>query len=156
MKPYTKILVPTDFSIHADEALDTAIDLAGRYGASITIVHAFEPVIYAFPESSGIYTSLQLEDAIGDIDKELEKRKQSALAKGAKTVSVAQLSGFPPGEITDYAKSGGYDLIVMGTHGRRGFSRVLMGSVAERVLRTASCPVLSVRRFEEQAKSGAA
>lgn len=151
MKPYTKILVPTDFSSHADEALDTAIDLAGRYGASITLVHAFEPVIYAFPESSGIYQSLQLSDAIGDIDKELEKRKDSALARGAKAVDVQQLRGYPPTEITDLASSRGYDLIVMGTHGRRGFSHLLMGSVAERVVRLAQCPVLTVRSPQAQA-----
>jgi nucleotide-binding universal stress UspA family protein len=156
MKPYTKILVPTDFSVHADEALDTAIDLAGRYGASITIMHAFEPVIYAFPEASGIYAGLQLADAVEDIDKELEKRTQRALAKGAKNVAMTQRSGFPPGEIADFAKDGGYDLIVMGTHGRRGFSRLMMGSVAERVLRIAPCPVLTVRCFDEQVSSVAA
>ena len=153
MKPYKKILVPTDFSVHADEALDTAIDLAARYGASITLVHAFEPVIYAFPESSGIYQSLQLADAIDDIDKELEKKKQSAISRGAKDVQVAQLRGFPPAEIAEYAKANGCDLIVMGTHGRRGFSHLLMGSVAERVVRIAQCPVLTTRHAEEQAKT---
>jgi glycine betaine transporter len=145
MKPYTKILVPTDFSSHADEALDTAIDLAGRYGASIALVHSFEPVIYAFPEASGIYQSLQLEDVLGDIDKELEKRKQIALARGAQGVATVQLRGYPPIELTDYASAHGYDLIVLGTHGRRGLSRALMGSVAERVVRLAHCPVLTVR-----------
>jgi nucleotide-binding universal stress UspA family protein len=156
MKPYTKILVPTDFSVHADEALDTAIDLAGRYGASITIMHAFEPVVYAFPEASGVYGGLQLADAIEDIEKELEKRKQRALAKGAKDVDTTQRSGFPPGEITDLAKASGYDLIVMGTHGRRGFSRFMMGSVAERVLRIAPCPVLAMRSVDEKVSSAAA
>ena len=152
MKPYKKILVPTDFSVHADEALDTAIDLAARYGASITLVHAFEPVIYAFPESSGIYQGLQLADAVDDIGKELEKKKQDALARGAKDIEVAQLSGFPPGEIVEYASAGDFDLIVMGTHGRRGFSHLIMGSVAERVVRLAQCPVLTVRSPDKPAK----
>lgn len=151
MKPFKKILVPTDFSLHADEALDTAIDLAARYGASITLLHSFEPVIYAFPESSGIYQGLQLEQAIGDIDKALEAKMQHALMRGAKDVHVVHQRGFPPTEIIDYAKAGGVDLIVMGTHGRRGFSHMLMGSVAERVVRLAPCAVLTVRSPEQQA-----
>jgi nucleotide-binding universal stress UspA family protein len=156
MKPYTKILVPSDFSVHADEALDAAIDLASRYGASITIVHSFEPVIYGFPEATGVYAGFNFADAIEDIDKELEQRKQRALAKGAKNVHTTQLTGFAPSAITEYARDDGYDLIVMGTHGRRGFSRLMTGSVAERVLRMAHCPVLSVRHFEQDAKTAAA
>ena len=145
MKPYKKILVPTDFSAHAEEALDTAIDLAGRYGASITLLHSFEPVIYAFPESSGIYQGLQLERVINDIDTALETKKQGVVARGVKDVHAIQKHGFPPTEIAEHAKAGGYDLIVMGTHGRRGISHVLMGSVAEHVVRIAPCAVLTVR-----------
>jgi len=102
-------------------------------------------VIYAFPEASGIYQSLKLADVLGDIDAELEKRKQRALAGGVNSVATVQTRGYPPTEITDFASANGYDLIVMGTHGRRGFSRVLMGSVAEHVVRLAQCPVLTVR-----------
>jgi universal stress protein A len=146
MKPYTKILVPTDFSEHAAVALETAIDVAARYGASITLVNVFEPVVYSFPEASGFYANLNLPDAIEDISKALEKDKQTAIAAGAKNVTTSQLHGHPPSEITDFAKSGGFDLIVMGTHGRRGLSHLMIGSVAERVVRVAPCAVLTVRK----------
>jgi nucleotide-binding universal stress UspA family protein len=145
MKPYTKILVPTDFSSSATEALHTAVDLAARYGASITLVHVFEPLVYPFPEATGFSSILNLADVIEDIDKLLEKNKQAALDAGAKTVTATQLQGHPPSEIADYAKAGGFDLIVMGTHGRRGLSRLMIGSVAERVVRIAPCAVLTVR-----------
>jgi nucleotide-binding universal stress UspA family protein len=146
MKPYTKILVPTDFSEHATEALQTAIDVAARYAASISLVHVFEPVVYSFPEASGFYSTFSLPDAIEDINKALDKDKQVAIAAGAKDVTVTQLHGYPPSEIADYAKAGGFDLIVMGTHGRRGLSHLMIGSVAERVVRIAPCAVLVVHK----------
>jgi len=146
MKPYTKILVPTDFSEPAAEALQTAIDLAARYGASIALVHVFEPIVYAFPEASGFYSSLNLPDAIEGINTALEKAKQTAITAGTKNLTATQLHGYPPSEIADYAKSGGFDLIVMGTHGRRGLSHLMIGSVAERVVRIAPCAVLTVRQ----------
>lgn len=146
MKPYAKILVPTDFSECATEAVRAAVDLAGRYGASITLVHVFEPLVYPFPEATGFSTILNLADVIEDIDELLEKNKRIAIEAGAKDVTAAQLQGHPPSEIADYAKEGGFDLIVMGTHGRRGLSHLMIGSVAERVVRFASCPVLTVRK----------
>lgn len=146
MKPYTKILVPTDFSESAAEALLTAIDVAARYGASITLVHVFEPIVYPFPEATGFSSILNLADVIRDIEALLEKAKQSAIAAGAKDVTAHQLQGHPPSEIADYAKAGGFDLIVMGTHGRRGLSHLMIGSVAERVVRFAPCAVLTVHK----------
>ena len=64
MKPFTKILVPTDFSAHASEALEAAIDLARRYDAAITLVHVFEPVVYPVPDAGAFSLSFQVADAI--------------------------------------------------------------------------------------------
>lgn len=144
MKPFTKILVPTDFSSCAAEALHAAVDIAARYGASITLVHVFEPIVYPFPEAVGFASVINLADVIDDIDRLLEKNRLQAIEAGAKNVTALQLQGHPPSEIADYASDQGFDLIVMGTHGRRGVSRLMIGSVAERVVRIAPCAVLTV------------
>ena len=99
MKPFTKILVPTDFSEHAEEALQSAVDLAGRYGASITLANIFEPIVYSFPEASGFYAGLQLNDAIAEHGKALEKQKQSALAAGAIRAHVLDYASALVGEV---------------------------------------------------------
>jgi nucleotide-binding universal stress UspA family protein len=145
MKPFTKILVAIDFSPNSDEALAVALDMAGRYDASVTLVHSYQVIDLAFPGGSSVYAGVNLEGVMDELAKELEKRKQSAVAKGASRIDVVLLSGYPPGQISDLASSGGFDLIVMGTHGRTGITRMLTGSVAERVVRTAPCPVLTVR-----------
>lgn len=144
-KPFSKILVPTDFSADAEQALDAAIDVAVRWQASITLVNVYQPIGYTFPTGSGIYTSLPLDRVIEDQLESLDKLQQRALAKGAKQVEIAHRTGHPPTEIRDLARSGGFDLIAMGTHGRSGVSHMLIGSVAERVARTAPCPVLTMR-----------
>jgi nucleotide-binding universal stress UspA family protein len=74
----------------------------------------------------------------------LDKLRHSALAKGAKQVEIVQRTGHPPTEIRDLARAGDFDLIAIGTHGRTGLSRMLIGSVAERVARIAPCAVLTI------------
>jgi nucleotide-binding universal stress UspA family protein len=145
MKPFKKILVPIDFSACSDQALSAAVDLATRYGAALTLLYVHEPLPLLFPEGTGIYASLQMPDLIEELGKKLEQKKQELIGKGEEQVEAAQRSGYPPSEIADFAKTGGFDLIVMGTHGRRGLSHLMIGSVAERVVRTAPCPVLTVR-----------
>jgi nucleotide-binding universal stress UspA family protein len=145
MKPFSKILVAIDYSECAEHAIDTALDLAARYDAALTLLHVHEPLSIVFPEGTGIYESLQMPNLIAELKEKLEKKKQEVIGKGGKRVDAVQRTGYPPGEIADFAKSGGFDLIVMGTHGRRGLSHLMIGSVAERVVRTASCPVLTVR-----------
>lgn len=144
-KPFSKILVPTDFSAGAQAALDVAIELAARWHASITLVNVFEPIAYAVPTASGIYASLPLDRMIEDQTAALDKIRQRALGQGAQQVEVAPRTGRPPAEICELARSGGFDLIAMGTHGRSGFAHMLIGSVAERVVRTAPCAVLTIR-----------
>lgn len=145
MKPFKKILVPSDFSAHSQEALRAAADLATRYEGSVTIVHAYEPVAYPLPEGYVVFTATQLADMQTEFDKQLAVAKRDAIAAGAQQVDTKQLMGNPAYEIVEYAKQHGFDIIVMGTHGRRGLKHALLGSVAERVLRTAPCPVLIVK-----------
>jgi len=144
-KPFTKVLVPTDFSPESDAALDAAIDLAARWQASITLVNVFEPIAYKYPTGTGIYASLPIDHVLKDQREALDNLQRSALAKGAKQVEVMQRTGHPATEICTLARDGGFDLIAMGTHGRSGVSRMFIGSVAERVVRMAPCPVLTIR-----------
>jgi nucleotide-binding universal stress UspA family protein len=144
MKAFSKILVPVDFSKHADAAIDSAIDIAARYDASITLMNVFEPVALAFPEDQSFYAGPITSDVMADLRKALEKKKDAAIAKGAKRVAIEQSRGNPAAAIKDFADAGDYDLIVMGTLGRTGIAHFFLGSVAERVVRTASCTVLTV------------
>jgi nucleotide-binding universal stress UspA family protein len=154
MKPFTKILVPVDFSPHSDEAVGYAAELAQRYQASITLVHVYEPVAYALPEGYVPYTPDQLASMLATSEGLLNKAKEQAHAAGATNVQSRQLQGSVASEIAEFARSEGFNLIVMGTHGRRGLSRALMGSVAETVLRRAPCPVLAVKAEEVTTNGG--
>jgi universal stress protein A len=138
-------LVPIDFSANSEQALDYACALAGKLGSTVHLVHAV-----ASPPS-GLQVALT-EDILENLVKEhrdaLEKlaapRRQAATF-GEVTVEV----GDPRDTIIAAADALRADLIVMGTHGRRGLSRVMMGSVAEDVIRHAPCPVLTVRARRE-------
>lgn len=159
MKPIHKILVPVDYSAHSHEAIRAAADLSIRYDASVTIVHVFEllsgveaSLAYSLPEGYMLFTPQQVEDVTNEYKKLLEGAKREAEAAGARRVETRQLQGTPAFAILDLAKTESFDLIVMGTHGRTGFGRVMLGSVAERVLRAAPCPVFTVRAPEEAAK----
>jgi nucleotide-binding universal stress UspA family protein len=135
-----KILVPVDFSECSDAALDWATVLARDTGATLLIVHV-ETVplttgggeyIYAIPEPP---------------TQELLERLNKIVPKDP-SVSVVHrlLAGDPADAVLRTAESEGVDMIVMGTHGRRGITRLLMGSVAEAVVRRATCPVLTVKQ----------
>ena len=145
MKPFRKILVPVDFSEHSERALQTAVMLARSYDAALTIVHVYEPFAAAVPEGYVLFSEEQLQRMFGEFQRALGQCQQKALAAGAKSVETQLLHGFAASEIQAFSEQGSFDLIVMGTHGRRGLSHALLGSVAERVLRTAPCPVLIVR-----------
>ena len=135
------ILVPIDFSAHAEQALDYACALAAKLGSTVHLVHAV-----ASPPSAlqVALTEDILENLVNEhreaLDKLAEARRATA-SFGPSTVEV----GDPRDTIVGAAQALSADLIVMGTHGRRGLSRVVMGSVAEDVIRHASCPVLTVR-----------
>lgn len=149
MRPFKKILVPVDFSAHSEEAIRVAADLSQRYDAAVTLLHVYEPVAYALPEGYVLYTPLQLESLLSELGKALEVSRKKAVESGARNVEARQIDGAPAHEIAEFARTGNFDLVVMGSHGRRGFNRLLMGSVAENVMRQVQCPVLSVKVASE-------
>jgi nucleotide-binding universal stress UspA family protein len=143
MMPIKKILVPIDFSETSVHALDYAVDLAVAVGAAVSVVHVYQPLVYSFPDAV-LVTPPEMAAKISDraqqlVDEAVKSRRQRCPAM---TGSV--LSGAPWEEIGRIAVEQHADLIVMGTHGRKGLPRAILGSVAERVIRTSSVPVLTV------------
>lgn len=136
-----RILVPTDFSEAAEPALDYAVGLARSFGAELVLFHALEPLV--FGEGAVAFGSVmdQLEQAA---HAQLQRRVARLKARGLKVRGMAG-NGSTARLISDTAGKLRIDLIVMGTHGRGALSRMLIGSVAEKVVRTAMCPVLTVR-----------
>lgn len=140
-----RVLVPIDFSNLTQHVIEYATDLAKRYEASLDLIYVYEPMTYALPEGYVLVTPDQLAEILGQIEKQLASAKASAIAFGVQTVQTATLQGSPISEILRYAQERGSDLIVMGTHGRTGVKRLFIGSVAENIVRAATCPVLTVR-----------
>jgi universal stress protein A len=136
---FHKILFSTDFSHTGDAALAMATSLARDHGAKMYIVHVQEPP--AFYGGGEMYYGM-LDPTTDELVKLLENVKPSDA-----TVEYEQrlLTGDPAGALVDFAHHEQIDLIVLGTHGRSGLSRLLMGSVAEAVVRRASCPVLTFK-----------
>jgi len=149
MKAYEKILVPVDFAAHSEEAIRRAIDLAQHYSASLTLIYVYEPLDYALPEGYALYTPEQVGRLMEEFKDRLREMVRDLETKGVRGVESHVLNGAAAIEIVEFAKAHDFDLIVMGTHGRKGLSHLLMGSVAERVLRGAHCPVLTVKAPEE-------
>ncbi|WP_254839167.1 universal stress protein [Natronomonas marina] len=143
---YERILFPTDGSEGAEAALEHAIDHAVTYDAALHVLYVVEenvPVLEA-----GDVTLLDALEAEGE--RILEAASERATAAGVGTVQATVGGGSPYRTILEYAEDNDIDLIVMGTHGRRGIDRFLLGSVTEKVVRTADCPVVTVRRHETE------
>jgi nucleotide-binding universal stress UspA family protein len=143
-----KILLPTDFSAHSREAQAWAIELARRYDASLTLVHVYQPISYALPEGYVLPSANLLADLEVSLGRALDDAKKQLEAGSGLRVDTALMQGVPFAEIVRFAREGSYDLIVLSTHGRTGLRHVLLGSVAEKVVRKAPCPVLTVRPSE--------
>ena len=146
MNPFKKILVPYDFSDPSKYALHSAADVARRYEAPITLMHVCDSQLFSVPESYLLYDASRLPQFLASLEKQLETVKHELMAVDVMQVQTQVVQGSPYAEIVRHAADGLYDLIVMGTHGRTGLAHALMGSVAERVVRTAPCAVLTVRR----------
>jgi nucleotide-binding universal stress UspA family protein len=140
----TRILVPIDFSRDADAAFAYALDLAKAMGASVSLVHIVEDPVAAGVWSSEIYTA-EIAGLQINLVKDAEQRLREYAAAKDPAITTEVRTGHAAREVLDYAKAQGIDLIVMGTHGRTGLAHVVMGSVAERVVRLAPCPVLTLR-----------
>ena len=141
----TRILVPVDFSADSNRAVHYAAMLAGQVGASVELLHVVEDFSYGVL-SEGYAPNVPdlMQETINDAVERLASLQASVFPPGSDVDTVAYV-GRPAPTILEYAKAGGVDLIVMGTHGRTGLSHLIMGSVAEKVLRAAPCPVLTVR-----------
>lgn len=151
-----KILVPTDFSTCADAALSQALWMARDRGADLCLLHVVSlhgedpnhPDSH-FPEADALFRSFE-DRACEAMAKLVADTDEVGL-----TIHHAQIRAIAPAPaIVEYAKQEGFDLVVLGTHGRRGLRRYLMGSVAEEVVRTASCPVMTVRAGEVKGPRG--
>jgi nucleotide-binding universal stress UspA family protein len=141
--PIQHLLVAHDFGETAEEALVYALDLAAQLKARVTIVHAYEVPVYGFPE--GIALTAEVLGRIEEVSaKALEGIVVRAQRPGVEVVGLLR-QGPAWSEIAAAALDVKADLIVIGTHGRRGLAHALLGSVAEKVVRIAHCPVLTVR-----------
>ncbi len=141
---WKSICCPIDFSDASRAAMETAIDLARRFGATLTLLHAYPVPGYTFPDGSVVASPRMLQELADQAAKHVAEWKRQAEQMGAPTVVAETLVGEPAAEILSYARDRGIDLLVLGTHGRTGLEHALMGSIAERVVRRARCPVLTV------------
>ena len=145
MNKYRRLLCPVDFSDVSKNAFQIAIDLAVLFKADLHVMHVFQMPASTIPE--GIY---EIPDDMEDKVKSHFSTKLDEFIKNHSTpeinITTGSYAGFPHVEIINSAKETNADMIVMGTHGRTGLSHVLLGSVAERVIRTSDIPVLTVRK----------
>lgn len=144
-KAFRKILVPTDFSSSSRAALDHAAVIANRFQSEIALIHVIESATYSVTDTLIVVNheaalKATAEALIDNLYKECVERGLPA--------TKAVVSGTPYREIIKKAEADRVDLIVIGTHGRTGFERLLLGSVAEKVVRLSRVPVLTVRSPE--------
>lgn len=143
MPLFRKILVATDFSPASDAAFEEAVRLARESGAALYVFHAYETLSSLAYGPAGVYAEgnraarTHAEEKLADLTREMSRT-------GAEVKPLLR-KGIPDDAIVQAANREDVDLIVMGTHGRRGAARLFLGSVAARVVATATCPVLTVR-----------
>jgi nucleotide-binding universal stress UspA family protein len=141
-----RILHPSDFSSVSNAAFAKALDLAKADGAELLIVHVLAPLGalvgdgYVSPRTYDELERAQHAQAQKQLDRMMARAKKAGVR-----ASCMLVDGVPWQEVVKLARSRRADLVVMGTHGRSGFAKLFLGSVAERVVATASCPVLTVR-----------
>jgi nucleotide-binding universal stress UspA family protein len=146
------ILVATDFGEASDSALSYGRELADRFGATLHVLHVaqnFYVTTFGAETYAAIVPEMQ-EEIIAAAKKRLQEAVLDSDGSGPPTKPVVMTSSTPAYAIVDYAGEHGIDLIVMGTHGRGALAHLVMGSVAERVVRLAPCPVLTVRNPEHE------
>jgi nucleotide-binding universal stress UspA family protein len=143
MSTFEHILVTTDFSPSSAAAVELAINMATRLDAELTLLHVWELPVYPY---------LELVTSLAALTNEVEKAAAESLETKLKEVrshlprakSLLRM-GIPWQQIVEASKQSKADLLIMGTHGRRGFEHAIMGSVAEKVVRLSPIPVLTVR-----------
>jgi len=141
---FKKILCPVDFSQFTQEVINYAVDLAKKYGAELHVMHVVPNMTYFTP-----YESFLTPENLVAIERNIQDEVENDFAKLLKDQNVPTKkvirTGVPFVEIIDYAKSESIDLIVMGTHGRGSIEHILIGNVAEKVVRKSPCPVMTIR-----------
>jgi len=153
---FTKILAATDFSDDSNYALGFAEELAHKFGAELIVMHVDQPLAPVMVSELspgldfGAMSRIAEEQRMMAL-RELEKTSTRLRDSGLKTRGVLKV-GAPFLEIIHTAQADNFDLIVLGTHGHTGLAHVLLGSVAERVVRKAHCPVLTVRHPDRKFK----
>lgn len=143
-----KILVPVDFTPYSNQAVDYATLVARQFKAKILLMHVIEQFTYSVTDA------IQLVDhyaTLRAIAQPLIEGLRKKLRKSGVKSDTLVTKGIPAVEIVERARKDRFDLIIMGTHGRTGVQRFMLGSVAERVVRTAPCPVLTVRGLGNRA-----
>jgi universal stress protein A len=147
-----RVLCPCDFSPSSRAALATATSIARRFDAELVLVHVIEPLL--FPVEYGLVTAPPFdleEQAAGNARRELDTLL-STIGKGLKSARAEVLFGLPWQQILDCQQQTRADLVVIGTHGHTGLKHLLLGSTAERVVRHASVPVLTVKGCDAAAQ----
>ncbi|CQH57972.1 UspA domain protein [Halobacterium hubeiense] len=141
---YDDVLLPTDGSGAADAAVPHAIELADRYGARLHVLYVADTTEYSTVTFEDDVVDPLAEEGQSVVDEVVEK----AGDLNVEAVGVVMKGGAYE-TILQYVEDEGIDVVVMGTHGRRGLDRALLGSVTERIVRTSDVPVLTVREDEE-------
>lgn len=158
MSLYQRILVPVDGSATATRGLDEAIALARLTGASLRLVHVLDDVVFVSAFESG---ASYAKDFVPKLRRRAEKILETARARAAAagvavdTILLECFARSTSDVVVEHARSWTADLIVLGTHGRRGIGRVMMGSDAEEIVRSAPVPVLLVRAAGADAQAAA-
>jgi nucleotide-binding universal stress UspA family protein len=145
MKAFSKILVPIDFLPHSAEAVRRAMDLAIQHSAEVVLLYAYEPGEYPATPGDVTYDPEQLHYLSAKVRARLHAVRRDADPLGRRRISTRVVQGTPARAIIEAANNERFDLIVMGTHGRTGVGRIVLGSIAEQVMRRAPCPVLTIK-----------
>jgi nucleotide-binding universal stress UspA family protein len=141
------ILVPVDFSKGSEQAVAKAAELARALGSPVHLLHVYQVPVLALPDAPVMASPTFIADLTSRAQAELNRHRERLTAEGI-TAQAEITEGVPASTIVEKAKALGAAMIVMGTHGRSGFQRFLLGSTAERVVRTATTPVLTVHLDE--------
>jgi len=141
---FKKVLYPIDFSEYTEEITSYAVSIAKKYDSELHLLHVIPNLNYFTP-----YESFLTPENLVAIERNIEKEIEKDFDKVVKKIDIPTKRIIRTGvtfvEIIDYIKEEGIDLVVMGTHGRSGIEHILIGSVAEKVVRKSPCPVLTIR-----------
>ena len=150
---FSKILVPIDFSEFTDDLVKYAAEIAQKFGSAIHLIHVIPNMDYFTP-----YESFMAAENMATVQKGVEVEVQRDLEEvagkfGGVPVTKVVRTGVSFVEIVEYVKNQQIDLVIMATHGRGGLEHIIIGSVAEKVVRKSPCPVLTIRPAKKQVKT---